>query len=417
MARKATGQVVERQRERGRVFGLRFYAYGRRRFLTLPDGISRDQAEAELQNVLADVRRGSWRPPSHEPIVEADPSFHQFASEWLEAVSPGLAPGTVLRYRWQLTDHLLPFFHAHRLSGITIAEVDRYRDKKVREGRLSAGEINKTLVRLGQILDVAEERELIARNPLRVNPKRRKLKAPKPRAVWLDRAEQIVALLDAAGELDTEAREDRKHIPRRAIIATFVFAGLRIEEVCDLRWRDVDLAAGRLNVGKAKTDAGRRYVELLAPLREELATYKAGLDGLVGSSYVFATRGGGHPSKNNLRKRVFNAAVNRANENLEDAELVPLPHGLTPHKLRHTFASLLVALGKDPVHVMGQLGHTDPAFSLRVYAHAMRDNGGEKDKLRALVEGVDWAPLGTTGGPTTRAQDSSDVPGDEKTLH
>ncbi len=36
------------------------------------------------------------------------------------------------RYRWQLTDHLLPFFHDHRLTEITIAEVDRYRDWKVR---------------------------------------------------------------------------------------------------------------------------------------------------------------------------------------------------------------------------------------------------------------------------------------------
>jgi hypothetical protein len=87
----------------------------------------------------------------------------------------------------------MPFFHAHRLSRITIAEVDRYREGKVREGRLSAGDINKTLVRLGQVLDVAEERALIACNPLRVTPKRRTLKAPKPRAVWLDRAEQIIA--------------------------------------------------------------------------------------------------------------------------------------------------------------------------------------------------------------------------------
>ncbi len=138
------------------------------------------------ENVLADVRRGIWQPPKREPVEPTpDPTFHEFASEWLAAMEPGLAPGTVARYRWQLTDHLLPHLHAHRLSEITVAEVDRYREAKVREGRLSPGEINKTLTRLGQILDVAEERELIARNPMRVNPRRRKLKAPKPRAVWL----------------------------------------------------------------------------------------------------------------------------------------------------------------------------------------------------------------------------------------
>ncbi len=92
--------------------------------------------------------------------------------------------------------------------------------------------------------------------------------------------------------------------------------------------------------------------------------------------------------------RASNAAVARANANLEREGFVPLPEGLTPHKLRHTFASLLVALGRDPVHVMGQLGHTDPAFSLRVYAHAMRQDGDEKARLTALVEGVVWAEKG-----------------------
>jgi hypothetical protein len=44
---------------------------------------------------------------------------------------------------------------------------------------------------------------------------------------------------------------------------------------------------------------------------------------------------------------------------------------------------------------MAQLGHTDPAFTLRVYAHAMRRDEGDKERLKALVEGRDWALLGT----------------------
>ena len=71
---------------------------------------------------------------------------------------------------------LLPFFHRHRLSQITVAEVDRYREFKLRERRMAASYINATITRLGTILDVADERELIARNPVRVNPRNRKLK-------------------------------------------------------------------------------------------------------------------------------------------------------------------------------------------------------------------------------------------------
>lgn len=65
----------------------------------------------------------------------------------------------------------------------------------------------------------------------------------------------------------------------------------------------------------------------------------------------------------------------------------PLPLGITPHKLRHTFASIQVAIGKDPTYVMQQLGHTDPAFTLRVYAHVMRRSDEERQALKALVEG------------------------------
>ncbi|MGH2973727.1 MAG: hypothetical protein ACRDLL_02520 [Solirubrobacterales bacterium] len=63
------------------------------------------------------------------------------------------------------------------------------------EGTISAASINKTITRLAQILEVAFERELIDRNPAR--GKRRRLKERKPERTWLDRAEQIVALLDA----------------------------------------------------------------------------------------------------------------------------------------------------------------------------------------------------------------------------
>jgi integrase len=47
----------------------------------------------------------------------------------------------------------------------------------------------------------------------------------------------------------------------------------------------------------------------------------------------------------------------RPNKRLAKVGAVPLPEGLSPHKLRHTFASLLVALGTDPGAVMDQLGH------------------------------------------------------------
>ncbi len=61
---------------------------------------------------------------------------------------------------------------------------------------------------------------------------------------------------------------------------------------------------------------------------------------------------------------------------------------MTRHSLRRTFASILYALGESPPVVMQEMGHTDPALALRVYAQVMRRDEGERAKLAALVEGA-----------------------------
>jgi integrase len=97
-------------------------------------------------------------------------------------------------------------------------------------------------------------------------------------------------------------------------------------------------------------------------------------------------------------------AVERANEHLEAAGSVPLPAGLTPHKLRHTYTSLMVALGRDPGEIMDQTGHTDPKFTLGVYRHAMRRDQASKDRLKALVGDVQPEHSGTISGTNTDSE-------------
>ncbi len=195
------------------------------------------------------------------------------------------------------------------------------------------------------------------------------------------------------GELGGAA-SNRRHIKRRAMLTVLVFAGLRINELCALRWRDVDLAAGWLHTG-SKTDAGRdRVVKIRGALRDELLTLRAGRGSIEQDAYVFATGRGGRMSDDNFRSRVLRSGVGRANENLERADLPPLPDKLTPHSLRRTFCSLLYALGEDPGTVMDEMGHTDPALALRVYRQSMRRGQDEKAQMQALVEGGVWANMG-----------------------
>ena len=418
MPRQATGQVTVDTRRKSTTYGLRFTALGRRQYVSLgsaADGWTRTKAQEELKRELAKVTLGTWEPPkaaAPEPAVEIerDPTFHQFATDWFDATSGEWRETTRLDYEWQLSHHLLKFFARHRLSQITIAEVDRYRAAKVaevkkvervkivdgkrakvvEEVKLSATSINKTITRLAQILEVAVEYGLIDRNPAR--GKRRRLKAAKPAPVWLDSSEQIEALWDAAGEMDRGAPKDKRHVKRRAILTTLTLTGLRIGELIDLRWRDVNLAEGRLTVRAAKTDAGMRAIELLPVLRDELLALKADTKAGAGER-VFPTREGGPMNPSNLRNRVLTPAAKLASERLEAAGGTPLPDGLTPHKLRHTFASLLVALGTDPGAVMDQLGHTDPTFTLRVYRHGMRRDAESKARLARLVGAAGTVPV------------------------
>ena len=300
----------------------------------------------------------------------------------------------MLDYRWQLTDHLLPFFADHRLSQITVREVDRYRQHKVKERSLSPASINKTLTRLGQILEIALEYGLVEVNTARVGGKRRRVRATKPPQTYLDRAEQIVALLDAARELEAEARQDRK-CGRAAFLSVLTFSGLRISEALGLRIRDVDLAAGRLRVADSKTPTGVRYVDLLPVVRDDLAAHKAMLSDTSPGALMFPTRTGRLQGKDNARNRIFAPAVLRANEGLAEAGLTPLPEGLTPHSLRRTCCSLRVAIGEDIAYIAEQLGHADTSTTHRIYTRVMRLDAESREHLKRLVEGTELVQTGT----------------------
>ena len=80
----------------------------------------------------------------------------------------------------------------------------------------------------------------------------------------------------------------------------------------------------------------------------------------------------------------------------------PLPLGITPHKLRHTFASILVAIGKDPTYAMQQLGHTDQAFTLRIYAMRCAAARTSASSSRRSSEATIGHRLGTDGAQNGR---------------
>ncbi len=127
---------------------------------------------------------------------------------------------------------------------------------------------------------------------------------------------------------------------------------------------------------------------------------------------MFGTATGRRQGATNVRRRVLTKAVELANAKLAEDEVEPLPEDLTPHSLRRTFASLLFAIGEAPPYVMAQMGHATPNLTLAIYARQMDRRDGEPERLKALVEGRDWAPMGTS--PTVRAPaDTAGNPADQ----
>lgn len=390
MARPPTGSVIERSGKRGTTYALRFRAYGRRRYLTT-EAVSRAEAELELANVLADVRRGIWRPPATTPIEPeqaTDPGFHVFASEWLAARrAEGLAERTIEDYQWALTHHLLPFFRDHALAEITVREVDRYKTTKASEGVLGAAQVNKTLTRLSQILETAVEYDLIPANPAR--GRRRRLKTSRPVRPFVQ-PEQLPSLLKASeGLLGGRGRP---------LLATLVGAGgLRISEALALEWRDFDRARGTLRIGRSKTEAGVRVVDLTPAVREEIGDWKDTTRHGRPVDLIFPTSTGRPDNRNNVRRRLLVKAIEKANKRLAELGIEPIGK-VSPHGLRRTYATIRCAAGDDPVYVAAQLGHVSPTFTLSVYAQATKHRdrlvGAERIEYRKALE---WAQMGTSG--------------------
>ena len=390
MGRPTTGNLREiRSRVTGRVvsYSARVTYNGQRRMVPL-EATTRETALREMARMVDEQRRGIWIEPL--PMrLRRSPRFDKFADEWFARQRleggrhrTGLSPSGEADLRWRL-NHLGAHFARFPINAITIADVDNYRLTKVQEGVLNATSINKTITTLAAILDTAVEYELINRNPAK--GRRRRLPAVKPHRSWLDRSDQITALLDAVYEID---RETKLRVgQRRILIATFVYAGLRLGEALALHWEDINLEAGAIRVRKAKTDAGVRTVNLLPVLRKELLAYKETLEE-PRDVLLFGTRKGRPLAPSNVRLKILAPATQRASTRLEREGLPPLPTGITPHSLRRTFASLLFALGEPPPYVMSQMGHTTAGLTLALYAREMDRRDGEHDRLRTLIEGT-----------------------------
>ena len=339
---------------------------------------------------------------------------------------------TVKDGRWRLKSHLLPHIGEDRLSTFDIPRVTAVKTVLLKESRriaegidagdierdahnnplrpLSNESINKCLALLSRILDDAVERGYLHDNPAR---RVRRLRHHRPRRPVLE-PHEVCAMLDAADRLDLrragvtepvaqvaalraegqtyqqiadrlqislstahhrQARYEQAGEPIayfRIWVRTLCAIGLRVDEACRARRSDVDLIAGCLRVGHAKTAAGVRNVQLTPDTAIDLERYLTMTADRPADWPLLPTRRATFHNRNNVAKRVIAPLVAETNIILGERGQPGLREGVTAHALRKTYFTFLHEAGAPPRWVADQGGHSDPSTSLRIYTESLR---------------------------------------------
>ena len=135
MAARKQGEVLLRERTRGRVYALRFWAYGERRYLTLGESATAGLGTKPTRNcrtswptfaVASGCHQGRTRPPLTR--APTGPRCRSSApSPWASASREGQVAEEDDRAREWALGHLLPFFADWAINEIDVEAVDDYR--------------------------------------------------------------------------------------------------------------------------------------------------------------------------------------------------------------------------------------------------------------------------------------------------
>jgi integrase/recombinase XerD len=209
--------------------------------------------------------------------------------------------------------------------------------------------------------------------------------------------EQVAKLLEQPKGTEPLALRDR------ALLELMYACGLRVSETISLDVGDVDLEEGMLRArGKGSKErivpVGRRAVEAL-----DLYA-RRGRPGLVGvqvQTHLFVNHRGGSLTRQGLYKIIQSRA-----------RTAGLAERMTPHTLRHTFATHLLSGGCDLRSLQEMLGHADLATT-QIYTHLSAErlkdayfDAHPRAHMLAVADarasggGDDQAPVGAVGGGT-----------------
>jgi integrase len=337
---------------------------------------TRQEAQVALRKALNELEQGTL-------LLERDQSVRDYLEHWLEFVhKPSIRLTTYLLYQRILRTHILPALGHIPLRRLQPEHIERLYAAKREEGLAP-----KTLSNIHKLLHVAlrdaVRRNKVGRNVLEM-VKAPRATSPERPTLTPDQATRLVEAI--------------KQHPLEALFLLALMTGMREGELLALRWQDVDLEQGCLQVRRTVSyKAGHGFVETETKTRKgkrSIALPSLAIDALKAhqerqqqacrkasarwqqKDLVFCTRHGNFLTDSFVRRTYYQ---------LLDQAGLPRIHF---HDLRHSTATILLAMGVNIKVVQELLGHSQVTVTLGIYGHVLPGMQGEAlRKMEELLRG------------------------------
>ena len=321
------------------------------------DGNSKRKADKRLREILAEYE-------NRKTIYSKDVLFSDYIVEWLKDCKHQLEISTYEGYQNTINNKIAPYF---KKLNVTLQEIEpihiqRYYNKLMESG-LSANTVKRHHANIRKCLQDALLKNLIPYNPAD------RVKVPKIvsyKAKYYNK-EEIAELLKCS-----------KGSPIETPVMLAAYLGVRRGEVMGLKWSHIDFVSKTITIKdtityvktkvdkeRAKTQSSYRTLPLISNIETYLKELKAKQEEyriLFGNEYIdndyVCKYDNGKPISPDYVSEAFARLLKKHN----------LKH-IRFHDLRHSCASMLLALGFDLKKISEWLGHSSISTTANIYGH------------------------------------------------
>lgn len=297
----------------------------------------------------------------------ADCLFNDVLRMWMESNKIKFKGATQHKYQSMIDVHIAPYLGDIPVSKLSSAIINSYLNKKLDNGRvdgkggLSPSYVNTMMLIIKSAIRFAVNEQMCS--PLKTPICKPSLN--KPEITILSRAEQ--------SKLERYAVENPDTTALGVLIS--LYAGLRIGEICALKWSDIDFASRVIHVRStvSRVRADNSGCDAKTQLIIDKPKTKASLRDIPISDYLLKTLMAAR------KKAISPYVVSESADFLSPRTYEYRYHRLLSkcgikainyHALRHTFATRCIEVGMDVKTLSEILGHTDVSITLNTYMHS-----------------------------------------------